>query len=473
MRTILKSTTAAKQMEKLLDEIKNNLSAMAIASVVFIVFFVMFEVLISAESAKAEAKQKVAASHYVTTLKLKVDRELNTLLFVSNGLASYLTIYHSELEHKRVQNVLADLYAKTKNVRNLAVAVGYTITYMYPIASNEKAIGVDYRNLPQQWPKVKEAIDRRQGVLTGPLDLVQGGRGLIYRYPVYIDQKYWGLLSTVINSDAFFKSAFESLLSDDFDFAIRDKANAQIVYGNPTLFSRPGAFVSTSDFPEAAWDWVAVPRMDKASQLIVIARLMGIVIAVLLSALVYFLLRERKMLTALAMHDSLTGLANRRLLEFRLEQALAHAKRFKRNLAILFVDIDHFKKLNDTYGHDVGDALLKVIAQRLTSAIRDVDTVSRISGDEFVIVLDELNHVNDANVVAGKIVQLFQEPAHVLNERVPMSVSIGVAAFGQDGEETTKRLLKKADIALYEAKGAGRNQYRVFTEVEQRSLFDG
>jgi len=188
--------------------------------------------------------------------------------------------------------------------------------------------------------------------------------------------------------------------------------------------------------------------------------------------LVYFLLRERKMLTALAMHDSLTGLANRRLLDFRLEQALAHAKRFKRNLAILFVDIDHFKKLNDTYGHDVGDALLKVIATRLKSAIRDVDTVSRISGDEFVIVLDELNDINDANVVAGKIIHLFKEQAEVLGERVPMSVSIGVASFGQDGEETTKRLLKKADIALYEAKGAGRNQFRVFTEVEQKSLFD-
>lgn len=459
-------------MTKLINEIKHHFSAMAIASAVFIVFFVMFEVLISAEAAKADAKLKVAASHYAATLKSKVDRELNTILFISNGLSSYLTIYHRDLDHQRVQNVLADLYARTKNVRNLAVAVGYTITYMYPISSNEKAIGVDYRNLPQQWPKVKEAIARHQGVLTGPLDLVQGGKGLIYRYPVYINQQYWGLLSTVINSDAFFASAFQALLNDEFDFAIRDKQTAQPVYGNPALFHHPGALISTSDFPDAAWEWVVLQKTDKASQLVVIARLMGIVIAVLLSALVYFLLRERKMLTALAMHDSLTGLANRRLLEFRLEQALAHAKRFKRNLAILFVDIDYFKRINDTYGHDVGDALLKVVAARLDSAIRDVDTVSRISGDEFVIVLDELNDMNDANIVAGKIVHLFKEHVEVLGKRVSMSVSIGVAAFGQDGEETTKHLLKKADIALYAAKGAGRNQYRVFTDVEQRSLFD-
>lgn len=459
-------------MNKLINEIKDNCSAVVIASAVFIVFFIMFEVLISAEAAKADAKLKVAASHYAATLKSKVDRELNTILFISNGLSSYLTIYHRDLDHQRVQNVLADLYARTKNVRNLAVAVGYTITYMYPIATNEKAIGVDYRNLPQQWPKVKEAIARHQGVLTGPLDLVQGGKGLIYRYPVYINQQYWGLLSTVINSDAFFASAFQALLNDEFDFAIRDKQTAQPVYGNPALFHHPSALISTSDFPDAAWEWVVLQKTDKASQLIVIARLMGIVIAVLLSALVYFLLRERKMLTALAMHDSLTGLANRRLLEFRLEQALAHAKRFKRNLAILFIDIDYFKRINDTYGHDVGDALLKVVAARLGSAIRDVDTVSRISGDEFVIVLDELNDMNDANIVAGKIVHLFKEHVEVLGKRVSMSVSIGVAAFGQDSDETTKHLLKKADIALYAAKSAGRNQYRVFTDVEQRSLFD-
>lgn len=457
---------------KLIQDLKNNVWALASAGMVLIVFMVIFETLISAESQKADAKLRVEAANYTATLKAKVDRELNALLFVTSGLSSYLTIYHHDLDHHKVQSVLADLYARTKYVRNLAVAVGYKITYMYPLESNEKAIGVDYRKLPQQWPQVKAAIDRNEGVLVGPLSLVQGGRGLIYRYPVFINQKYWGLLSTVINSDAFFKSAFKALVNEDFAFAIRNKDTREVFYGDPKLFAEQGAFLSNSDSMDVEWEWAVAQKKEKASKLILITRLMGMVIAVLMAMLVYFFLRERKMLTELAMHDSLTGLANRRLLDIRLEQALAHAKRFDRNLAVLFMDIDHFKRLNDVHGHDVGDALLKLVAARLKTLIRDIDTLCRISGDEFVIVLGELNDIHDANSIANKIVKAFHGGVSILGERVVISLSIGVAAYGGESEETPQSLMKKADVALYQAKAAGRNQYKVYTEVGQKGLFD-
>lgn len=457
---------------KLMNELKNNLWALATASMVLVVFVVIFETLISAESLKADAKLRIEAAHYTATLKTKVDRELNALLFVSTGLSSYLTIYHHDLERQRVQKVLADLYARTKNVRNLAVAVGYKITYMYPLVSNEKAIGVDYRTLPNQWPQVKAAIERHEGILVGPLNLIQGGRGLIYRYPVFIDQEYWGLLSTVINSDAFFESAFKELVNEEFAFAIRNKETHEVFYGDPQLFANPEAFLSTSDTTNVEWEWAIAQKAEKASSLILITRLMGLMIAVLMATLVYFFLRERKMLTELAMHDSLTGLANRRILDIRLEQGLAHAKRFNRNLAILFMDIDHFKQLNDTHGHDVGDALLKLVAARLKTLIRDIDTLCRVSGDEFVIVLGELNDIHDANSIAGKIVHAFQSGVNILGEQVSISLSIGVAAYGGVSEETPQSLMKKADVALYQAKAAGRNQYKVYTEVSQKGLFD-
>lgn len=457
---------------KLMNDLKNNLWTTAVAGVVLVVFMVIFETLISAESQKADAKLRVEAANYTATLKSKVDRELNAVLFISSGLSSYFTIYHRNLEHHTVQNVLADLYSKTKNVRNLAVAVGYKITYMYPVVSNEKAIGVDYRTLPNQWPQVKAAIDRNEGVLVGPLNLIQGGRGLIYRYPVFINHQYWGLLSTVINSDAFFKSAFKELVNEEFAFAIRNKDTHEVFYGDPKIFAYPEAFLSTSDTTDVEWEWAVVQKAEKASKLILITRLMGFVIALLMATLVYFFLRERKMLTELAMHDSLTGLENRRMLDIRLEQGLAHAKRFNRNLAILFMDIDHFKQLNDTHGHDVGDALLKLVAARLKTLIRDIDTLCRISGDEFVIVLGELNDIHDANSVASKIVNAFQGGVSILGERVSISLSIGVAAYGGTSDETSQSLMKKADIALYQAKAAGRNQYKVFTEVGQKGLFD-
>jgi diguanylate cyclase (GGDEF)-like protein len=457
---------------QLITELKKNVAIIAFSGAVLVLFLLIFEILIHAESQKAEAKLKIEASNYTTALKSKVDRELNALLFVSSGLSSYLTIYHQHLERQKVENLLADLYARTKNVRNLAVAVGYKITYMYPVKSNEKAIGVDYRDLPLQWPQVKAAIENHQGVLVGPLDLVQGGKGLIYRYPVYINQRYWGILSTVINSDGFFTSAFKELMNDDYAFAIRNKQTHEVFYGEPALFSQPQAYFSTSETLDVEWEWAVMQKAEKASNLILITRLMGIVIAFLMATLAYFFLRERKMLTDLAMHDGLTGLANRRLLDIRLEHALAHAKRFDRSLAILFIDIDHFKQLNDTYGHDVGDALLKAIALRLNASIRDTDTLSRISGDEFVIVLAELNEMNDANSFASKIIHTFKNGIEVLGKQIEVSLSIGVATFGQGSQETPQSLMKKADIALYQAKAAGRNQYQVYTEVERKSLFD-
>lgn len=457
---------------KLIHALKNNLGALAFAAIVFIVFLVIFEELYRAEAHKAEAKLKIETINYTTTLQSKVDRELNALLFVSNGLSSYITIYHRDLEHQKVQNVLADLYSRTKNVRNLAIAVGYKIIHMYPVESNEKAIGVDYRELPKQWPQVKAAVERREGVLVGPLDLVQGGRGLIYRYPIFINQRYWGLLSTVINSDAFFNSAFKDLINEDYAFAIRNKETREVFYGNPDLFEQPQALLSKSNSTDVEWEWAVVQKTENASKLILITRLMGIVIAILMATLVYFFLRERKMLTELAMHDSLTGLANRRMLDIRLEQSLAHAKRFNRNLAILFMDIDHFKQLNDAHGHDVGDALLKLVASRLKTLIRDIDTISRISGDEFVIVLDELSDIHDANNIASKIVHTFQEGVNILGEQVSISLSIGVATYAGFSEESTQSLMKKADIALYQAKAAGRNQYKVYIDSDQKSLFD-
>jgi diguanylate cyclase len=449
---------------KYVNYLKSNSASFIYAFFIFIIFASIFELLVSAEYEKAEARVTVEATDYANALKTKVDRELNALLFVSNGLSSYLTVYHQHLDSKKLDAILADLYFRTKHVRNLGVAVGYKLTYVYPIKSNEKSIGVDYRDFPQQWPQVKQAIDSREGVLAGPLDLIQGGRGLIYRYPIFADGQYWGLLSTVINTDSFFKAAFSNLTDDEFDFAIRVKGSPSVFYGNPSLFQNPKALISVSNLPNVEWEWAVLQKMEKTPGLILITRLMSIAISLLLATLAYFFLSERKTLTSLAMQDSLTGLANRRLLDFRMTQTFAQSKRFNRLMAIMYIDIDHFKKLNDHFGHDVGDELLKIIAQKLNHCIRDVDILSRVGGDEFVIVLDELNHIDDANLIADKIMASFEKNITVMNKSIQVSLSIGIAGYQHNSEETLKNLMKKADIALYEAKDSGRNIYKIYSE---------
>lgn len=455
------------RLSRFINHLKSNIAYFIYAFIVFAIGLFIFQFLVSAEYDKAEVKEQIETANFANALKSKVDQELNALLFVTNGLSSYLTIYHRELDEKKLQAILADLYLRTKNVRNLAVAVGYKITYIHPIETNEKALGIDYRDIPDHWIQVKKAVDTRQGVLVGPVDLVQGGRGIIYRYPVFIKGKYWGLLSTVINTDSFLKSAFNSFANDEYTFAIRIKSSATVFFGDAALFQNPEALISVSDFPGETWEWAVLQKTKKVSRLIRITQIMGVLISLLLATLVYFFLRERRILTLLAMRDSLTGLANRRLLDLRLTQTFAQAKRFKRTMAVMIIDVDHFKKLNDTYGHDVGDEILKAVASKLNHCIRNVDTLSRVGGDEFVIVLDVLNHIDDVHTVAKKIMAGFSNDITVMAKDIKVSLSIGIASYHHNSDDTLKDLLKKADIALYEAKAAGRNGYMVFHEIEK------
>ncbi len=152
-----------------------------------------------------------------------------------------------------------------------------------------------------------------------------------------------------------------------------------------------------------------------------------------------------------ALHDALTGLPNRTLFENRLEHGLAQAKRHDRTLAVMFLDLDGFKQINDTYGHDVGDALLQTIADRLSGHARDDDTVSRFGGDEFVYVLTEIDGDQDAARVAQKISDAIRLPCQLGVGVVTIKSSIGIAIFPRDGASASA-LIKSADTAMYTAK---------------------
>lgn len=165
----------------------------------------------------------------------------------------------------------------------------------------------------------------------------------------------------------------------------------------------------------------------------------------------------------LARHDPLTGLPNRALLADRLEQALAHADRTQSQVALLFLDLDRFKTINDSLGHPVGDALLQEITARLKASVRETDTISRLGGDEFVIVVTDMHEVDTATSVAAKILEITRAPFEIGGHTLSTSISIGIAIYPVDGGDFDT-LLKKADIAMYHAKDAGRNTYRFFTE---------
>lgn len=174
----------------------------------------------------------------------------------------------------------------------------------------------------------------------------------------------------------------------------------------------------------------------------------------------------------LANHDPLTGLANRARFLERLHETLINADRDNTRVAILLLDLDRFKSINDSLGHHVGDQLLKMIAQRLSSCVRETDTVARLGGDEFVVILTRLKSLSAAELLAANIIKSINRTCLIEGHSIKSSASVGIALYPQDGKEGGE-LLQKADLAMYRAKSAGRNHYRIFapgmlTEIQLR-----
>jgi len=187
---------------------------------------------------------------------------------------------------------------------------------------------------------------------------------------------------------------------------------------------------------------------------------------------------DQRKLSYLARFDPLTGLINRFLFGDRLTNAISRARRDGGIVSLMFLDLDEFKAVNDRFGHSVGDALLKQVAQRLVASVRESDSVARLGGDEFTVVLEGSHRVEDAGHVATKILDSLRQPFKVGNHDLRVTTSIGIALFPVDGQ-SAQELLRDADIAMYSAKAAGKNTYQYFTpELREKTserlhLIDG
>jgi len=178
---------------------------------------------------------------------------------------------------------------------------------------------------------------------------------------------------------------------------------------------------------------------------------------------------NQELIQHLEYHDVLTNLPNRRLLIDRLNQNLMQAKRHKRLMAVILLDIDDFKQINETYGHKFGDELLKLVAARLTKCVRSVDTISRQGGDEFVIVLAEISRAQDAQIVANSILKNIKEPIIIGHHELNATTSLGIAIYSPGSPDDAEKLLEKARKALFEMKEEGRNGYRFYLNETLKS----
>jgi diguanylate cyclase (GGDEF)-like protein len=173
------------------------------------------------------------------------------------------------------------------------------------------------------------------------------------------------------------------------------------------------------------------------------------------------LVQRHHALESAANHDALTGLPNRRLLNDRLAHAVERSKRNQTLLAVCFLDLDSFKPINDTLGHDAGDVVLRTVAQRMKAMLRSADTVARLGGDEFVLLLCDLAQPQEATELLRRLMQEVSLPIAIGNQQVQVGVSMGVTLYNQDAG-TPDELIKHADQALYQAKAQGKGCYKFY-----------
>ncbi|WP_013323124.1 diguanylate cyclase domain-containing protein [Gloeothece verrucosa] len=214
-----------------------------------------------------------------------------------------------------------------------------------------------------------------------------------------------------------------------------------------------GPFVASSPLKTLVLLWLFVN----------VAAVVGLVLAASISQLI----QAKQHLEQMALYDSLTGLDNRILLTDKITAALARAKRYQNYAVVLYLDLDGFKLINDTMGHDMGDQVLIEVAKRLKMCVRQTDAVARIGGDEFVVLLQDVNHIQGAERVAQEIIQIISRPIQLHNKQMHIGVSIGVAVAPGNGTNLNQ-LLRNADHAMYHAKQSGKNTYKFYSVHEFR-----
>ncbi len=443
--------------------------------VTLVIALAFAELAITLETDRYAEQRHSEVLHQAGEVRARLEGAINSTIYLSEGLIAYVAT-HPEFSDDEFNKLAGQLVRGGTRIRDIGLARNNIVTHVYPLAGNEKALGLHYLEVPSQRDAVLQAIRSGHTVVAGPVKLVQGGVGFISRTPIFIDpgmlkpgqNPYWGLASVVIDCDSLFTAAGLHEVKDGVAYALRGRdatgAAGPPFFGRADVWSREPLHLDVV-LPGGSWQLAAVPvgGWETNGSRFALYRGVAGLLALLLSVLVFSLLAERRRVHHLALHDPLTGLPNRRLFNDRMEQLISRASRNDGRFALLYLDLDGFKPVNDRHGHEVGDAVLAEVARRLGGALRRSDSVARIGGDEFMLILPDTADAAGASHIAEKIIERIGEPMQVQGHRLRLGGSIGISLYPADGR-SVDALLLNADRAMYAAKQAGGNGVRLSVE---------
>lgn len=349
-------------------------------------------------------------------------------------------------------------------IRNIGILKDTTIAWNYPKEGNEKTIGVDLLKVPGQAEAIRHTKETLKYNFEGPIHLVQGGTGYVMRIPIAKNGNYWGMVSIVLKADKV-KELFETYEKEsNIKVAIINKSlNNSLIYGKNSILKNKKAVKFHSSFSGGDWSVYVLPINDKGlinNKNILIVAFMGLLITLWISnrSYRYILFSEEmrnknNLLSLDIVRDKLTGIYNRNYLDSRIIEEIERVNRHNGSLSMIFFDLDHFKKVNDTYGHRQGDAVLKEMAKVVAGELRTSDIFARWGGEEFAIIMPDTTLLG-AKTVAEKLRIALENVVHP--EVGKVTASFGVAEYIAD--EYIGSWFNRADKELYFAKMNGRNR---------------
>lgn len=460
---------------------KRAYSAYVVGSTVLIISLGITLLLALNQGRKHEQESRNQTLTYLSAVRARLEGAFNSTIYLNRALSVLVTAQEG-ITGDKFNLIAREMMASNHHIRNVGLAEGYVITHMYPLAGNREALGLDYRKNTNQWPAVRRAIESRQTVVAGPVELVQGGIALVNRTPIFKSTfsngpdsgDYWGIASIVIDMDSMFAAAGLPDPVSLYRVAIRGKdglgAAGEVFWGDARLFEQAPELLEVT-FPSGSWQLAAIPHKGWSAVGGDIPWILaaGVIISLLLATLTTIIHRNNLRIKHIAMHDQLTRLPNRLQFNERVSQALAHAQRHQGQVAIAVLDLNQFKPVNDSYGHLAGDHVLQQVAARIRGSLRREDIVARTGGDEFTLLLVDIHSMENIVLIAEKLTEQLLVPFSWRGQSLHVGVSIGIALYPAHGKDLTS-LFHQADIAMYNAKHDPDTHWMIASLPESRIL---
>ena len=388
----------------------------------------------------------------------RVQRLIYSNVTLLQGYEAYIKLKPNLDEADSYRYIEKLLSTNSDYIRNVGVLKDTTLIWNYSHEFSSVTVGVDLATIKEQKELVIKVKEELKPIFQGPVPLVQGGLGFIVRLPIVMeDTGYWGQISVVLKSDKILEEIESYAKISGLDIAIYNHENKSVPFFGSITSDTNSKLKFTVDPELINWNITVSSSNGWTDNMLLFVSLFvfSVFLCAFTALLLYKYIKSNNKIVSMSIHDSLSGLFNRHFLNEYQATVFAAAKRKESKLGIMLLDLDHFKKINDTYGHNIGDMVLVETARILKTSISKNDAAFRLGGDEFLLAMPEVENVKSLVLTKEHLLKRFEQDFHIPGYPIKIVPSIGYAIFPEDGDNL-EILLHRADKRMYQEKSERR-----------------